>query len=53
MSIKIIKIVGLYIFIGTATSAGVTLWNKVIQPKIGFAIAKFKNKQSNLKRMGR
>lgn len=44
---KIIKTIGLYVVVGTATAAGAALWNNVLQPKINFAIEKHKNQKNN------
>lgn len=44
---NIVGVIGLYFIAGAATSAGVALWNNVLQPKVFDLSSKLKRKKSN------
>jgi hypothetical protein len=44
---NIVGVIGLYIIAGTATTAGVALWNNVLEPKVFNLSSKLKRKKLN------
>ncbi len=44
---NIVGVIGLYIIAGVATTAGVALWNNVLEPKVFNLSSKLKRKKSN------
>ena len=44
---NIVGVIGLYIIAGAATTAGVALWNNVLEPKVFNLSSKLKRKKLN------